>query len=447
MRIIIDQGGITPESDVGHGYTRIKALSFAPQTGVLGQSAPINEVIAEIAAKDDIEPGDYMRLRDDIEGLWAQYWLTSARRIDGQTVRVVGKSDLMLLDRPHMPAKFYSAASVADMVAEVFDAIGYDRAESYCTVDPTIAAATLTGFCPEQTARERLQWICFASGAYIRTYFGTGVQILPIPDAAGTPVHIPLDSVFYKPRITESDRVTAVSARSYSFTQAEPQAGDKYVTDAGGVTYVYTTQDITLDNPDLQPAQYPENAVKAQDVMLMDTARASAAATALARYYFAQVVVEADVIDNGEYMPGMLVSLPVSDTKMVTGYITAADFRFGVQARATLTVVGTQTTTAATLTIRYMYGAELLDIRQYYFAMGYAYHIATEYVDILRDSVRRIFRPLTDYIDGIMDGMDDKTATVQYAIALRLKDGVLDVISVDGVSTVTEDEISIGEID
>lgn len=446
MRIIIDQGGISPESDVGRGYRTLKSLSFTPQAGILGQAAPVTEFVGEIITADEIEPGDYTRLRDDVENLWAQYWLTSARRIDGKTVRVVGRSDLMLLDRPRMPATFYTSANVADLVEEIFDAIGYNRASGYYTLDATIGAQTLTGFCPEQTARERLQWVCFAAGAYIRTWFCQDVQILPIPDPSGTPTLIPIDRVFMRPRITEEDYVTAVSARAYSFTQREPQSGESYVTDQGGLTYVYTTQDITISNPDLQPAEFPVNTVDALDVMLLDATRASAAASALARYCFNVVTIEADVIDNGgEYIPGMLVTIPVAADKMYTGYIISAAFRFGVQARATLTIAGAHQTPCARLTVIYKCGVELLGMRRYFFPVGYAYDISNDYLDINRDGVRRVFRPLTESVQGTMTA-DGATEVVQYAEALILKRGILDIISVDEIDMDVEEESTIGVI-
>lgn len=445
MRIIIDQGGLSPESDVGLGYTDIKALSFSTQTGILGQSAEVNEFIGDIVTADEIDVGDYMRLRDDMENLWAQYWLTSARMINKKTLRAVGQSDLMLLDRPRMPATFYNAATVADMVEEIFDSIGYNRASTYCDIDATVAARTLTGFCPEQTARERLQWVCFAAGAYIRTYFCKGVHILPVPDASGTPTLIPLDRVYMRPRITEGDWVTSVTARAYSFIQREPQSGERYVTDHNGVTYVYTTQDLTINNPSLQPAEYPVNTVEAQDVMLLDATRASEVASALARYYFSRITVEADVIDNGEYIPGMLATVPVSDDRMYTGYITVAAFRFGKQAKATLTIAGAQQEPCAQLTVTAMYGSELLGVRRYVFPVGYGYSLTNDYMDVYRDGVRRVFRPLTDTTEGTMP-QGGATAVVQYAPALILQVGVLEIISVDEIELEVDGEHMIGVI-
>lgn len=445
MRIIIDQGGLGPDSDVGQGYTRLKDLHFAPETGILGQSAPVNEFSADIATEDDIEIGDYMRLRDDRETLWAQYWLTSARRIDHQTVHVIGKSDLMLLDRPRLPAEFYDGVAVSVIVQEIFDAIGYNFEGTYYTLDATIGARTLTGFCPEQTARERLQWVCFAAGAYIKTYFSANVQILPVPSPAGFGTIIPPERTFWKPRITQTDYVTAVTVRAYRFTQTEPQSGDKYVTDQGGITYVYTTEDITISNPDLQPAQYPVNVISAQDVMLLDTTRASAAASLLAQYYFKRTTVELDVIDNGEYQPGDKVTVYGSENRLYTGFITAAVFAFGLQARATLTVAGAEQTTAATLTIIARYADEVLDVRRYTFPVGYGYSLHNDYIDLTRGDARRVLRPLTDITSGTMP-QGGVVIYVDYAAVLILRRGVLEIISVDAVAEDTEEDITIGVI-
>ena len=268
MRIIIDRDGLSPESDVGQGFTQIKALSFDPETGILGQESAVNEFTAEIVTDEEVEVGADCRLRDDMETLWAEYWLTSARRVDNQTVRVTAQSDLMLLDRPTLPAEFYDGASVADIVAEIFDAVGFSVSGGMYSLDPGIAAQTLTGFCPEQTARERLQWVCFAVGAYIKSCFCRHIEILPVALSGDLGTLIPEDKTFWKPTITEGEYVTAVTAKAYRFTRAEPQSGEQYVTDSGGVTYVYTTEEITIENPELQPSEFPVNVVAAEDVML-----------------------------------------------------------------------------------------------------------------------------------------------------------------------------------
>lgn len=445
MRIIIDQGGFRPDSDVGAGFKALRGLTFAPEAGILGQSAAVNEFTADIITDADIDAGVYMRLRDDLENLWAQYWLTSARRVDGETVHVVGQSDLMLLDRPTLPATYYSGETVENLVDEIFRSIGYNQPSSYYTLDPAIAARTLTGFCPQQTARERLQWVVFAAGAYIKSCFCDDLQILPVPDAGGTATLIPRDKVFWKPRITEGDYVTAVTVKAYRFTRAEPQSGEQYVTDSGGVTYVYTAEDITVENPNLQPAQFPLNVVSAQDVMLMDTARASAVVSDLARYYFKRTRVEADVIDNGEYYPGMLVTLPVGDDAMYTGYITACSFRYGVQARATLTIAAAERVPCANLTVTALCGEETIGVRLYTFPVGYAYSMTNDYIDLTRDGARRVFRPLTETVSGTMPGTS-VVKSVQYAVALRLAGGILEIISVDAVAGEAEDEINTGVI-
>lgn len=303
----------------------------------------------------------------------------------------------------------------------------------------------MTGFCPEQTARERLQWVCFAAGAYIKTYFSANVQILPVPSPAGFGTIIPPERIFWKPRITQTDYVTAVTIRAYRFTRAEPQSGDKYVTDQGGITYVYTTEDITISNPDLQPAQYPVNVISAQDVMLLDTTRASAAASLLAQYYFKRTTVELDVIDNGEYQPGDKVTVYGSENRLYTGFITAAVFAFGLQARATLTVAGAEQTTAATLTIIARYADEVLDVRRYTFPVGYGYSLHNDYIDLTRGDARRVLRPLTDITSGTMPA-GGAVIYADYAAALILKDGVLEIISVDAVAEDTEEDITIGVI-
>ena len=141
----------------------------------------------------------------------------------------------------------------------------------------------------------------------------------------------------------------------------------------------------------------------------------------------------------------MKVTVYGGERTMYTGYITACRFRFGVQARATLSVAAAARTDVATLTVILRWNDRILDKRRYLFPVGYAYRLANEYLDQTWDGVRRIYRPLTEVVEGVMV-LGGASVTVEYAEALVLQDGVLSVISVDSVTEDTEDETTIGGI-
>ena len=54
-------------------YTKLKNLSFVPETDLTGQSIPICEYSVSIITDDAITVGDIAKLYDDMDNLWASY--------------------------------------------------------------------------------------------------------------------------------------------------------------------------------------------------------------------------------------------------------------------------------------------------------------------------------------------------------------------------------------
>lgn len=174
-------------------YTRLKSVSFPPSADLMGQSVPIDEFTADIITKDDIGIGRTAELWDDRDKLWAAYWIVYAERIDEQTLRIRAQSMLVLLDRDTLPPTMYNAEPVADVLVECFANTGAAVGVYEYELDSAFASATITGFCPEQTARTRLLWVCFAIGAYVRSSFSGKILIMPIDN---TETLIPIDKTY-----------------------------------------------------------------------------------------------------------------------------------------------------------------------------------------------------------------------------------------------------------
>ena len=71
--------------------------------------------------------------------------------------------------------------------------------------------------------------------------------------------------------------------------------------------------------------------------------------------------------------------------------------------------------------------------RRYTFPVGYGYSLTNDCIDLDRDGLRRVFRPLTATTEGTLPAEGD-VAYVDYTVALRLDEGVLEVISVDALA-------------
>ena len=423
-------------------YTQIRNLSYSPEADLFGESLPVNEFSCDIITTDSVAIGETAELYDDLDNIWASYWITYSERQDAKTLRITAKSLLFLMENAgNMPAEMYSNKSATDAIEECIETPG-SRFSVRLSIDSSFDNATLDGFMPEQSARERLLWILFVLGAWCKTSFNNVVEILPLDD---TDTLIPLNSTFWKPTVTFKDWVTSLTAKAYSFTQGTPETTDEYVTDANGVTYIVTSTEVSLANP-TAPAAAPENVVSVYGVYLINTNNVSAILTHLSTRYFKRVEVEADVINNAAYQPGDHVTVYADESTLYSGFIERADFSYGLQARSRLKLTACEDVTAAKLTILCVYDGTQIGKQEYTLPVGYAYSIQMLFIDWTMAKHRYIFRPTQSTVTGTMSS-EGATVTVNYAVALDLYQGVLDIVSVDNITTQTEDGLVVGVIE
>ena len=414
-------------------YTEIKKLSFSPQTDVAGSQLVVNQFVADIFTSDSITAETMVYLYDDSDVLWAAYYMTEAVRINEETMRVTGKSLISLLDYVIMPAAMYSAETVENVLDDIFSSLG---GSSAYTLDSTFAGQTISGFCPEQTARIRLQWLALTIGGYVKTFFTDTVDIVSLSQDI---VSIPKHKTFWKPSISYGNYVTKVRVTAYSYTQGTPQTTDKWVTD-GTNYYIETTQVFELSNSNV-PANTPDKIVEIKDVKIISPSNVSAILSHLATYYFKRVEVDMDVVNNGEYLAGERVYGYADENTIVDGYIKSTAFSFGLQARSRIKIMQTDEVEGATLTLEYMYGNTRLKSVEYYFPVGYNYSITNPYLDLTGAGKRRVYYPLTATASGTVTS-GGTVDVEQYDIALEYRSKILQVLSVDEV-TQSGDKVTI----
>ena len=416
MKIIIDSTT----------YTNIKQLSFAPQTDVVGDQIPINHFSADIITDDNITIGGIAELYDDNNGLWAKYWLTEVERKDKQTLYIEAVSYIELLDRSELDAHYYNQESFGSVVAALFSNISISG--TIYSVDASLTNVEITGFAPQQTARERLLWLCFVAGAYVRTAFTGIIGILPI---SNNTVIIPMAKTYWKPTVTYNDYVTAVKAVAYTYTLGTPQTTDKWVQD-GNDYYIQTEQDFVLVNPDV-PASAQENVVKIEGLTLINPDNVSDILTRISTYYFKRMEVNAEIINNAEFEPGAKVIMNIDDESLVSGYIYETNFTFGTQAKSRIKLVQTDSVEGGNLTIIGLYGEREISRQNYLLPVGYHYSIENPFVDLMIANARYIFRPINANATGTVTSGDTEDEE-QYDVALKLEKRKLYIYSVDEVT-------------
>lgn len=429
-------------------YADIKALSFAPETDVVGSELPINQFSAAIITADAIDVGDFALLYDDLDNLWAKYWITEADRVNERQVNILAESILLLLDRRELEPAMYDGETVEDVIEDIFSAVEAQYPGSY-ELDPSLANLTLTGYVAHHSAKYRLQVVCFVIGAYVKSFFGDKIEILPIDD---TITDIPVDKTFWRPSVSYDDYVTAIKASAYTYTEGIPGNVDKWV-EVDGVYYIETKQEISLINPDV-PITAPINEVLFDEITLINEDNVDDILSRVSDIYFKRGKVEAEVINNAEFEPGANVTLPVNMNTLVSGFVKSCSFTFGVQAKAKIEVIPVETVESALLTINYFCGYKPLGSEEHLLPVGRAYSIELKFIektDKIEDDSwlswregmsRTVYRPTNSPITGVLPS-GGKIEKAVYEIALfflsRWDVGRrLEVLSVDEV-TMDED--------
>ena len=424
-------------------YTKIRNLSFAPEVDLIAQSLPINEFTVDIITTDEVALGETAELYDDVDHLFASYWVSYAERQDAKTLRITAKSLLYLMENAgNLPAEMWSGKDAGDAILECIQAPGSRFGAPNLSIDSSFASATLDGFVPEQSARERLLSILFALGAYCKTAFNNKVEILPISASDGD--LISMGETKWKPTVTFLDWVTALTMKSFSFAQGTPQTTDDYVTDKNGVTYIVTSTEVSLTN-NSAPASAPENVVRFDDIYLVNSSNVSAILTRLSTQYFKRIEVEADIINNATYEVGDKVQVYADENTLYSGYIGLEDFSFGLQALSKTKLVACENVSVAKLTILCKYGDVQIGKQEYTLPVSYTYSIQMLFIDWTMSKHRYIFRPLTSVVTGTLTNQG-ATVTVNYEVALDLYQGVLSIYNVDDITTTTEDGVVVGVI-
>ena len=436
--------GIDPESGVPiaeGGEYPIKNLNFAPQTDLTGNSLPINEYSCDV-----ITEGMYSgitteavtnQLQDEHGVLWANWPIYKVVKITNTCFRVTFRSWISQLDYIEMAETVYQGETAEEVVADIIPyGMSYSMADS-------LKSITLNGYAPAQTARERLTWVLFTIGGYVRDIFVSEIQILKVDT---TEALIPIDRTFMRPSIDRADWVTGLKITTYSFFQA---ASDEAAAEYDNsymfpLPWVATENTVTLTNP-AAPADAPKNVIEINGIYLVNPNNVSAIASRLAEYWFNPMEASLDCVNNRQYRPGDLVTVYTSREDMLTGYVQQTTFKFGKQARSTLKLIGCEVKASSVLRINYTHNGRRIARDEFRFPVGFGYSLPARYIDQTTEDHRYIYRPTIDTITGTMvDG--GSTVTVPCEIALDLYDGILHIISVDEVTEQSSGGETIGVI-
>lgn len=404
-------------------YRELKSLTFAPQVDILGNELVVNEFKAEIITDDDITIGKYAKLCGNSGRVWAYYRITEAQRLSQHSVTIKAQSDILILDRKTLPAMMCNNISAKTIINECFTTFGLT-----CDIASDLADVNLNGYLPEQTARQRLQWVCFVMGAYVQSFFNTKCTIKKIDD---TITRIPTTKTFYRPKLSYKDYVTSVTATAYSYTAGTPGNTDEWVK-VGNTTYIQTSQKASLNNSDA-PLDAPDNVVDLSGITIVNEDNVSGVLSRLADEYFNREQLSAEILNEGEVQPADMIGVFDGIGNTISGYVKSASFTFGHTQKSAVVLTQTTTEKAVKVTLSYRYDGIEIDREEFMFPKNTDYTLQNSYVDVTAAGQRRVYLPLKKETKGNTGG-GDTVKRVNCDIALEYQDNILSILSVDSVT-------------
>ena len=433
------------------GQFQIRNLSYAPQVDLTGNSLTVNEysvdVITHNAHGDMFNRIVSCNLFDDSDQLWSAWPLYKAVRVSESVMRVTCRSWINELETLEMEETVYAGQTAETVMATIFPNT------IYYTLANALKDITISGYAPAQTARERLTWVLFAIGGFVRDVYTEQVDIVEVDN---TEALIPFDHTYMRPSIIDkADWVTALKVTSYSFLQAssDEEAAQYDNSYMFPLPWVATEEVVTLLNPDA-PDDAPENVVEINGIYLVNSGNVSDISSRLALYWFNPLEASLDCINNRQYRPGDLVDVYLNQDEMLSGYIQQASYSFGKQSRSSLRLVGCEVRASDVLTVNYLYDGQCIVQNQYRFPVGFGYELSSRYLEHTvtdpdtQHGHRLILRPVPDTIAGTMvSGGVSVDIACEIALDYDMQTKTLTIVSVDAVTTETEDGKVIGVID
>ena len=315
----------------------IESLSVTQNADIMADIVPIDTAICRIRSETPLV-AEYMDV-DDNTGITGRplsplvapighYVVKQINNLGNNLYEIQGYSLVYRLDTPKVPAKYYNGVSLSVALKDVEKNANGSFGVTY-NVDTALSGKTITGYCPEQTARERLQQFCWAVGGYVSCACSALINILAIPSTVqGT---VPKSKIYAFPAVANEDEAARVNLTVHTYTAGT--SGDDIVIDADGNKYVHTTSTLTMANTALTGVSNRE--ISVDNATLVNSSNAQATLLRMASVYFNSGTWYGTTTPQG-YIPGQMVQAEDRDGQMRQGYISALTYSFGKGAATTM---------------------------------------------------------------------------------------------------------------
>lgn len=432
MRVYVTQNGVQEP----RRYHGLKDVTVSTSADVTASSMPSASVEMTIETDDTIRAGALLFVEDEIADESTEATSGIGRRVSyaeveephSVHVKTIGSTEV--LDSAMLPAQMATEALAYAIVMEACLTAGIRFSASQLAYDRLNAQTA--GYLPEQSARERILWMCLVTGTFVKSEDFGGIFIAA-PDEAAK--FIPEEDTFWRPRMAYRDYVTSIEVTSYSYEERMPSRTEEYV-EVGEAVYVQTKSVTKIEVLGV-PEGTPANPVVVDGITAISDRNVDSVLSRLADHHFGRVTASVDVMnDRWRYVAGDLVTaLTGIGDETITGHVESVTYSYGLRTRSRLELSGVSIGRAGRVRIRFWLDRTQVGQRELRLPAGTGYEIPLRYLDISFEGHRRILRPRADVVSGTVPN-DVVIHDVQVDVVLDYHDGDLLVAGVDGASAV-----------
>lgn len=439
-------------TEVEYNDAQIRNISFAPETDLTLASLPVCklelDILTDVKAKAFISNEITLYEGDNAVSsriFAARYEIYNAEQRSDACVHIIAESPLKRLDGVVLPAEYFEG-NAEDFVRGIFYnvyGVEIDTGYPYTFTPFDVSWTYFQAFCPEQTAKERLQMFCQSGGYAVLqwgpdAYKGLRIEAAETAKSSATlAATFASEDVYQRPRIREVQIPERLEYTWYSNWSESYNPGDarfkfpiryEYDLEDGGKTpiYIYAIGEdgeiydqartvgkgtVKLDNTILHNRLGWDFWIRGYLTQLYNKA------------YGRQYEIEVDVLYHPDKirgcMPGSVIYFYCGHETVYDGVVKSSRFTFGKRIRASMVVATTLTPLSSFhwLTIKYVYEkngvTRLLGEQKHYLQQfkNYSFINPTFILPVV-DRVER-FTPRSTYTSVSMPNAD-RTETAYY---------------------------------
>ena len=300
-------------------YRDTKNFNLEMTADITGTSLPVNYFTVDIQTKINIFTGRTAYLYSDT-GLWIMTGTVSeVKRLDDNFVQIRVENRIAELDKIILSPKFYNNASALNVAAD-------------CGINIDVSQR-ITGYCPQQTARERATMLATVTG----TYWNEGRQRLTSSSVQS--VYFDANNTYRQPYRETQKQATKFRAVAYSYREDIPTETDEWV-EYNGSYYIVTKTEIETGStdPDAKTVDVSNNP-------LISTDNVSSVLQRLANYHSTKDIVTGDLRIGGSLIyPGNYVNMYFRENQRVQGQLENVAYSQGGELKGSVSLVNTTTT-------------------------------------------------------------------------------------------------------